>query len=313
MNFIDNLSKYIKKKSDKSKVALFLSLFIFFSCFIANCTSHKTAKSIANFPLTAEERVSIKEFFRDLLFENQGAYTLYGTKPVSISCLTPPSSPEEIEKIKAYYDSLPEEERPQMKEKLYDYESNYQKWQTIKHRFAICQYLFGSFPSRFNESVEIVFFVNIEETLRILLRCYEDFRRILGYDFDPMTVTFEVEDRDSKFWRDVLQSHALLGILLGFDRDDSWFFEWDREFEESQNKKGDFIRTLPSTFYDEPDIYYPDPQNFMLPPFRIYGLHPDSVLNHKYEQERKFIKKLYQGRDEVDVALEWLTRQGKKE
>jgi len=254
----------------------------------------------------------MKEFFSDLLFENQGAYTLYGTKPVSLSLLSPPLTVKEIEQFQAYYDSLPEEKKPRMKKKPYDYLSNYQKWQTIKHRFTIYQYLFGSFPSPFDPTVEIVFFVNIEESLRVLLRNYEHFHRVLGYDFDPFTVTFEVEDRTSQFWRDVLHSHALLGILLGFDSADAWFFEWDRKFEESQGKKGDFIRTLPSTFYDEPDVDCPDPQNFMLPPFRIYGLHPDTALNVKYELERKFIKKLYQTGDEVDVALEWLTRPGKK-
>lgn len=250
------------------------------------------------------------EFFRDLLFDDMGAYVLYGTKPMSMSCLEEPPSEEEKSKWKAYYASLSEEEKANLsvRAKRYDFGANYQRWQGIKQRFPIRQYLFGSF--RLDEKTELILFVNIEMTIRILLKYYEDFRRVFGSDFDPLQVVFEVENTDSVFWNKVAtQGHALLGILLGYGRDNAWFFEWNMQYRETPSQIGDFVKSFFSRFYEDRDILYPDPQHFMLPIFRSYGLYPnDQQLFEQYKKEQKQIKALYKGRDEVDVALEWLTR-----
>jgi len=71
---------------------------------------------------------------------------------------------------------------------------------------------------------------------------------------------------------------------------------------------GDFIRSLPSCFGSDEDIANYGPNNFEIPGFRVYGLHPDTHLVQTYEHEREQIKQLYKDRNEVDVALEWLTR-----
>ncbi len=225
---------------------------------------------------------------------------MYGTKPVSLSGLC------------LYKDVLTEEEKaqvikdhPNARKKRYDYEENYKKWQEIKHRFHIRQYLFGSFPG--DEDVP-VFFANIEMTIRTLLNYYEEFRRVLGYDFDPFQIVFELENKDSKFWNDVLKNHALQGILLGFGVDSSWFFEWDIKYDDAQNKMGDFMRSLPTGYSSDEDFENYGPQNFTIPIFRTFGLHQDVELVERYEKEREQIKQLYKGKDEVDVALQWLTR-----
>jgi hypothetical protein len=47
----------------------------------------------------------------------------------------------------------------------------------------------------------------------------------------------------------------------------------------------------------------------MLPIFRRYGFHlTDQALIEKYQNEHSRIKALYKGKDEVDLALSWLTR-----
>lgn len=250
------------------------------------------------------------EFFRDLLFENDGAYTLFGTKPLSMSFIEEPLSEKEKAEWDAYYQSLSEEEKSKLmvRKKRHDFSSNYQKWQAIKHRFPIRQYLFGTF--RLDEKTEALLFVNVEMTLRSLLENYEDFRRVLGFDFDPFQAVFEVEKSDSPFWRKVAtEGHALLGILLGYGRDNAWFFEWEIKHRNEQNPMGDFVRSLPSTFYEKRDVKYPDPQHFMLPLFESFGLHSDDTpLLEQYKKEHERIEALYNGRDEVDVTLDWLTR-----
>ena len=105
-----------------------------------------------------------------------------------------------------------------------------------------------------------------------------------------------------------MQHDVLLGILLGFGRDNAWFFKWYwREGE--QNRIGSFLRSLSRDCYKNQHVLDPNPQNFMLPVFVSFGLYPDDrPLIERYRKEREQIKALYRGRDEVDVALDWLTR-----
>lgn len=307
MNFIGDLLP-VKKFTFRRRLTLLSFLFLTLSILLTCCTSPK--KSVVpphTFPLSQEEKVWLQEFFRDLLFKNPGAYTLFGAKPISTSCVYHLTE-EDKREMEEYYKTLSEEESSKMRKKRYDYDANYEKWQKIKGRFPIHQYLFGSFPLPFDDKVEVVLFVNIEETLRTLLKYYDDFRRVLGHDFDPFKAVFEVENKDSEFWRTVMQHHALQGILLGLGRDNAWFFEWDLQYKEDKGRMGNFLSSLPAKFVEDGDIEDYNPQNFLLPIFTSYGLYPDAQLIEEYKREREQIKSLYKGRDEVDVALEWLTR-----
>lgn len=307
MNFIGDLLS-VKKFVFRCRLPLFGFLFLTFLILLTCCTAPKKSTVPAHtFPLSQEERAWLQEFFRDLLFKNPGAYTLFGTKPISTSCVYHLTEEDKME-MEEYYKSLSKEELSKMRKKRYDYDANYEKWQKIKDRFSIHQYLFGTFPLPFDDKVEVVLFVNIEETLRTLLKYYEDFRRVLGHDFDPFLTVFEVENKDSEFWKTVMQHHALQGILLGFGRDNAWFFEWELQNKDEKSRMGKFLTSLPEKFVEDSDIKDYSPQDFLLPIFTIYGLHPDTQLVEKYEKERERIKALCKGRNEVDVALDWLTR-----
>jgi hypothetical protein len=45
----------------------------------------------------------MQEFFRDLLFENDGAYTLFGTKPVSAFLIEEPLTEEEKGSVESIF------------------------------------------------------------------------------------------------------------------------------------------------------------------------------------------------------------------
>lgn len=307
MNFIGDL-RSVKKFASRCRLPPFSFLFLTFLVFLTCCSAPKQSTVPADtFTLSEEERLWLQEFFRDLLFKNPGAYTLFGTKPISTSCIYH-FTEEDKRQMEEYYKTLSKEELSKMRKKRYDYDANYEKWQKMKHRFPIRQYLFGTFALPFDDKVEVLLFVNIEETLRTLLKYYDDFRRVLGRDFDPFKIVFEVENKDSEFWKTVMQHHALQGILLGFGRDNAWFFEWKLRHKDEKDKMGNFLASLPEKFIEEADIENYNSQNFLLPIFTIYGLHPDTLLIEKYEKEKERIKSLYKGRNEVDVALDWLSR-----
>lgn len=299
MSLIQFLFKGFCKKSMVIP-ALFLLTLIFF---VPSCTSKKSAHAI---PISKEERVWLEEFFRDLLFKETGVFTLCGTKPVSLCHVYKnkhPITQEEEERLrKEGLDAQP---------RRYNFDENYEKWLKIKDRFQIRQYLFGAFPEPFvaeGDKIETILFVNIEMTLRTLIAYYDNFRRLLGYDFDPFEVVFEVENRDSPFWNAVLKEHVLTGILVGYGLDDPWFFQWSMQYKDASGKPGEFIRTLPSGFDTDEEIQHYNAQNFLLPTYRVYGIHQGKEPLQSYKTEREHIKQIYKGKDEVDTTLEWLTR-----
>jgi len=307
MLYID-YPQMVKKTRNFRLSSLFILLLIFSLSLSACSLKNKSESPTSKFALTAEEKTCLKEFFCDLLFKHPGAFTLFGTKPISTCCLYQPLTEEEKEQQRAYYASLPDEQKANLRIKKYDFEKNYQRWQEIKQRLPIRQYLFGTFSAPCDQKTAILLFVNIEMTLRTLLKYYDDFQYALGYDFDPLQVVFEVENSDSKFWNHVLKNHALQGILLGFGRDNAWFFEWERKCSKEHNPKNVFFQSLPVTFYEERDIQDPNPKQFLLPVYKSFGLYDDKSLFKQYQIEQKQIMNLYKGRDELDVALEWLTR-----
>ena len=305
---------WIKKFVERLQLSLTIFLFLGSSALMVMCTSpEKSAKPSEVFSITEEERGWLREFFHDLLFEEIGAYVLYGTKPMTWFSIEKAYTEEEQARIKAWYNALSDQEKAKYtvrEDDRYDFYTNFHKWEQIKQRFPIKQYLFGTFPNRFKiDESDSLFFVNIEMAIRTLLEYYEDFRRILGFDFDPLQVVFEIENRESKFWNGVIHDDVLLGILLGFGGDNAWFFNWGMRREEEPNKVGDFLKSLPIHCSNTRRVLYPNTQEFVLPIFVTYGLHPtDQQLIEQYKKEREQIKALYKGRDEVDLALEWLTR-----
>jgi hypothetical protein len=296
------LTRVFQKKS-LGIILVFVICFLVFAFWQSPKPSH--------YELTKQEKEVLTDFFDVFLLYEEGIYTLAGTKPVSISPLDRDFSQEKLEKWKEKYTTASKKKKQKLKplNSYSTYTSNYREWEKIKQRLPIHQYLFGTF--KLNSKYDVLVFVNIENTIKVLIRHYEIFHRTLGYDFDPLKIVFEVQNEKSQFWNDIMThkyGHTLLGILLGFGVDNSYFFNWDTQYRESSSPIGEFIRGLPTGFYEK-NILKPNYKKFNLPLFRSYGLHPtDKKLIKHYEKERLRIKKLYKGKDAVEVTLNWLTR-----
>jgi len=84
-------------------------IFLFFSCFLG-----KTSTTLQKYEVTQEEKVWLQEFFRDLLFNFPGAYTLYGTKPASIANIVHLTG-QDKQRLHQEYQLLSEEEKSSLK------------------------------------------------------------------------------------------------------------------------------------------------------------------------------------------------------
>src|SRR5262245_22420407 len=131
------------KIREKTKFILVLRLFfnIVFLLLMTTCSSPSTLTN-HSFPISNEERMWIKEFFREFLFWNPCDFTLYGSKPVSLVCLLPPCIVTDEEREEA------KKKHPEAIEFASHMYENYHKWKAIEDRFCIRKYLFGIFPNK---------------------------------------------------------------------------------------------------------------------------------------------------------------------
>ncbi len=257
-------------------------------------------------PLSSKEQTSLEAFFSHLLFQAGGVYTLFGDKPMSWEALEEISAKESAEFLK-------ENPHPILKNQM-NFAENWKTWQQVKERFILNPFFLlvkRASPS-FSPISSSIFLVNVSATAAILHTHYEKFKAIVGHDFDPIKVVFEFENDNSIFWKEVLSSHYLVGILLGYGEINAWFFEQmekyykDEKTEDQDPQKKTFFTLLlknscSSNALTDFDISLP------LPHFNCFF--ESQELLKKYESYQEKIKKIYKGRNLIEVTIDRLTSQ----
>ena len=246
------------------------------------------------------------KFFNDLMLDQSAIYTLWGSKPLTFATAYLMDSYSE-EEIQAYYDNLSEEEKKNGRiVEDYDLPENWEKWEKISAKFPIKRYLL--FRSKFDAEDPhsfYIFFVNVLKTATVIQENYQLFRDTVGFDFDPLEVTLQIQNQDSEFWKIAFHRSLLVGILCGFGRDNSWAFHW--KHKGNSKTCGHFLENLKHTSSTKSlrGKVKIDLNNFRIPSFASFDTN-DAVVE-KYTQERERIKQLYKDQDFLDLTLERLT------
>ena len=293
------MDKFLRKKCKITLCILlfFLNVFMTFSCSIP---SKKNNRQIPNF--TKKEKENLENFFFCLMLRHSGIYVLQGSKPMcsAVIFITTPEQEEEI------YRELAEEgrDRPAINKSFH-----WQDWEPVKKRINMNNYIITvrEIPSWNSPYSKEIFFMNIANTINVLLKHYSFFKDVVGFDFDPLDKIYEIENNTSIFWKKILNNYTAMGILFGYGEENSRFFEyWSHGIDTSKGQSLDYFNHIPFNAYDnlcpilDKGINY---QNFPLPTFR--HLKNDLILE-KYKKERKQIKKLYKGKNPLEVTLKKL-------
>ncbi len=255
-----------------------------------------------------EQSAKINAFFLELLIDHQGAYTLLGSKPMTIESLF---SSEEYEESLQYVESHPERLSFVIDRRL---EEGWKEWKKNSKYFPSSNYILAEIP--FKDSRNLVF-VNVQEVLTIFRENYEDFRQIAGMDFDPQQKICELRDGKYEFWALILNNYVSLGILLGYGNKNSHFFENYMHtggldvFEASEKMD-------PRSFGGSPDLLsdprfraaecYLEGRPFYIPIFVAIDPVESEILVDRYKKEREQIRQHYQAKDFLDTTLSSYTR-----
>ena len=263
-------------------------------------------------------------FCRWLVFENHGAFVLFGSKPMCIMSLRDTDAPIDLNSFQEWFDSLPEEEKVKVTSVLSQAKSipklehnPYRGWLTLQKalkNLKMRNYLFSLLPLHNAGHYDLIL-INIQRTALVLAENYAIFKEASGgMDFHPLQAVFELQDPDSVFWKNIfsLQNHLAKGLLFGYGLRNSLFGQWS--FSSSQGKLN-----LPSEKYREKiENYLKDAPfaptipnqlsvfNLTIP---LFGMVPGDETAKEYAREKAAIEKIYRGKDIVEVTLQCLTGQ----
>ena len=314
----------MKCKNKFSKI-YFICLILFF----IGCSSpNKVSKKIV---LSSDEQEWIESFFNDLLLEESGIFTLWGSKPLVFFEIDYPDEKEQ-EKFQTWLKSLSEKDKKEVILSIEEKDKNeswfkelpketqenaiirapkkfpfyvcWEKWKKIKHRFLMSKYLLVEKRGRVHPNKRYLFFVNIAHAFFAIQENYERFARKIGKEFDPLSVIYELEHETSIFWEKALQDPELVGLLCGFGKKNAWCFSLEVGDFPSQYKS--FLKTLVNTRPKQSLCRKKSTiNNFSLPGFRSFVENDEMIM--RYEKEKKTIKKAYKHKNFVYHSLLKLT------
>jgi hypothetical protein len=194
-------------------------LFFFFIFFLYSLLRHQNSPSISEkisqIPLS--DRLMIEAFFRILLFDDLGAYVLFGDKPLCWS---------------GYYQSLDKDDIIRF------FESNHSVRHScfLKSGWKIWQKYAHLFPSKkfiLNECIELtkklhwtnIYLIDKEKVCSMIFSHREDFEKVLGEkNFDPNQFLRTYLKSNQPLHLLLKEHEGLFGTLLGYGRNNSWLF-----------------------------------------------------------------------------------------
>jgi hypothetical protein len=275
----------------KIKRAYSLILLCFLSIFVSNCSRSSSLKG--------KERVMLTKFFEELLLAHGGAYTLLGSKPVTVEDLID-MSPEHYKKVQEYLAAHPEIPTIEIDRHLEE------GWAILKknpilfsNRFILTEVNSGNY--------DLLVFLNKESAIQSMKEHYSEFERVFGSDFDPIAEIENLRLGKHDLWRRVFSDFICQGILLGYGLENARLFE--KLYSERVN--GDLQEEYQASENADPRIKadcYLNEIPFRIPIFVMFDKSESEALVSKYKNERERIRKIYAEKSFLDTTLSMLKK-----
>jgi hypothetical protein len=325
---LQNIATFFLSFLEKIFPILFSCIFFVIFFFLAGCAPNKHSSLTSC--LTNEEKKDLEYFLRLLIFENHGAFVLFGSKPLCEVCVMDTDDTEVDElKHQQLLASMSSEERAEFECKLKKLEEKrgqekiaflrnpYKGWLALEKvigKLNIKKYILvaddeGMYGAR---SYRTLILANIQRVALILAENYPIFKEASGMDFHPLEMALELQNPRSAFWNHVfkIDNHLAKGLLFGFGRKNSFFEDWNLK-QLSKNSSLHLSEQAVSylkNVYTKPSaslvkIGEGGPSNFTIP---IFGAVEDDEMIKLYEKEKKEIEKIYHGKDFVGLTLQRL-------
>jgi len=290
------------KWSKKGIIAL-LFLIVIGSVFaLAHKQTLRSSKILSQ--MSPEERYFLATFLRVILFSDDFSYLLFGSKPIAITNF------EKSIPFNFLYDCV--------SELNFEISQGLGVFKKQQHLFSS-----GNILVRFDEDADnsYLLMINRKNLLNTLEEHIDDFKQVLGPKITTESLFAQITGKE--YLADVIKNHeALLGILLGYGRNNSWLFHQKKTISLRLNgskppsKRDNFLEkefaeiVQKTTFFSEDN----HERKYILKNPRIPLLHfmadPNTKetkqLKEQYGKEREEMKNRFSKRSFVEATLEQL-------
>lgn len=266
--------------------------------------------------LTSEEVKDLEYFLNLLLFENYGAFVIFGSKPICDMTLIDTERGEAIWEQKLA--AMSEEERAQWDKRLKEMEERgdilkpgflsnpYKGWlalEKISRQFNKNRFMMLIKPQAEGSAFYDLLFIDIPKTAVTLAEHYDYFKKITDIDFDPFSIVYELKDSQSLFWNRVfkMENHLAKGLLFGYGEKNALLFDCQFKHLEKENATSKKIMDIPIplSFENEIKLGQGNLKNFTIPRFGVI----DDEYVRKYQKEKREIEKYYRRKNFLQATL----------
>lgn len=256
--------------------------------------------------ISSEEKQELEYLFRHLMFHSSFAYVLFGDKPMSFENFI------RTEKVwKHFMFSFTSFEQGL---DYYKCQKGWEIWEKYKHLFPLSKFILAQQDSADLSGCTDIVLIHKDNFLKMMNRCSQDFKSVLGENFNPTEVLNCLSTPVYTLHRKLKRHSALLGILLGYGRENAWVY-YSLNRLRTKAKKDPLIsqeleiaRAKFSRFDSLTNPYVECP--IKLPMFMCNPQSKETQeLREKYRKQRIEIYKKYQEDDFLVVTLLKLTEE----
>lgn len=236
-----------------------------------------------------QQSILVEDFLNQFLFEEGGAYTLIGNKPLT-DMLIFTGSQEDISLDHIRSDSL--------EQMVYIDDNSLNRWNAWKKfskNFRFKNFIFLEKRCPRDPTYLWVVLINLPKTLQVIQSHPKLFDKIFsGDNLNIKELTTQLMDPHCNFTDALFYDHYLSGLLHGYGEENSRIFA-----DRAKNKQSDAV---PLSSY-EPNKDPITDQSFPLPIYAVAGV--DSMKS-EYEKQREEIQAIYKNGTLIDVTLKFL-------
>jgi hypothetical protein len=260
--------------------AIILCFFVFFSSFLCG----KNVQSVLDF-IPYDDRNDLEYLFRHIFLHQDGAYVIFGDKPVSCAAGLITSSWKTTAKEAA------------QRGKLY---RTWKVWLNYKHRFEISKYLLVSEIREFAKSdtkVLFIYVINKDRFIEVIHDNLSLFESLLQSKIFPELILHDLEEEKCTFFSSIQRNEILFGILLGYGSHNASLFSKRSQYSLILNKSKEM--RLKSAKVEYHSMMFVNPIQFVMD-----ATHAESLfLKRKYEEHHRLISSIYLEGNILEITL----------
>jgi hypothetical protein len=268
------------------RVLFFLLIFSFTYLF----PNEKIEEKIQSIPL--EDRCLLEAFFNVLLFKEAGAFVLFGDKPAAFAVYFD----FEKETKKLAWEALSKHGNLLRRYRLENWQlrRGWETWKKYQHLFPSHKWVLAAKPLPDRQAVE-VFLIHKESFKEKIAENLSDFKAILGKTFTSDQLFDKYTKENTALFDLLKRHHALLGLVLGFGRGNSWLFQ-------KRDHALQMTTSLTPSFDQKPWKCF----QLLYPPFFLVDSHSSETqqLQKKYLSQGRQIHKIYKDKSFLLATLE---------